>query len=287
MGSCGRDVAKKRHELAVALDHVANLPPRQEAVPQVSHGALDATLLLRRSDGAQPRLYAEDRGHLDHRRVEAHRVTLAPEHDRLRVIEEPLPRGAAEEGVRADERAPQRHRGQVPDALGEEHPRPTQHHHEEPQITAPAGHVALPDEGPIDLSLLADEILQAQEGAAARDRAHPRDVATQGAHRALVATVFQHVVEARRAQPRVALQRLGDEVHVERNARLAGVCRDHPSWRSEPRHAKHPVVMDAQLRLDRADLPVLGEEEATDLGLGLGRESHSAPPAWGLLRRHA
>jgi hypothetical protein len=105
---------------------------------------------------------------------------------------------------------------------------------EEPESAHTAGNGELADVGPVDLRLLADERLGAQEDLPPRTRADLCHVLAQRAHGATEAALAQPVVEARRAQGRIARERLGDEVVVRsrRVARGVAAARDPSSPRT-------------------------------------------------------
>jgi hypothetical protein len=78
----------------------------------------------------------------------------------------------------------------------------------------------LADVRPIDLGVLADQRLDAQERLALENRAHGSDVLAQRANTARITALFNHLEQPRGAQLWVSRQCLGDEVHL-RRAQLA------------------------------------------------------------------
>ena len=184
--------------------------------------------------------------------MKAHRLAAALEHDDLGVVEQPLARDAAEAAGGAHQRAGQRVHREVEDELAPQRPRVRQHDDEEPERALAAGHGDLADVGPVDLGLLAGQRLGAQVDLAARLGADVAHVLAQRADRAGVAALGDHVVQPRRAQPRVAGQRLGDEVTVrvdEPQPRRCGLR----ARLAEPEDAPDHVRVDAELGGDGAD----------------------------------
>src|SRR5688500_12416889 len=100
---------------------------------------------------------------------------------------------------------------EVEDKLAPQRTRVRQDHDEQPERALAARHRDLADVCPVDLRLLADEGLCAQEDLTAGPWADFGDELAERAHGAGVATVLDHVVEASRAQARVALESLSDE----------------------------------------------------------------------------
>src|SRR5207248_5756391 len=86
--------------------------------------------------------------------------------------------------------------------------------------------------------------------------------------RAGVAARMKHLEQARRTQARMFFERLLDEC-------LVGVEQRGPNEGAESNEAvgldggAHRLVVHAELGGDRAELPVLGEEEAANLGAQL------------------
>ena len=268
------DLVEEDEELGVAVLQIADGARGEEALAQVADRALDLSLLLRLSHAAEPGRHAELAREREQLGVEAHGVAVTLEHDDLGIVEEPLPGGAAEVAARAHERAPQRGRAEVEHELGPHRARVGQHHDEDPELARGVLDAQLADVAPVDLGLLADERLDAQEDLALGRRAHELDVPSQRAHAAVVAALHEHVVQAGGAQPRVLRQRLGDEglVGEQRRGHLDSRHRVGEHGRrtrtlAEAEHALDGLMVLAELRHDGADLPVLGEVEATDLRL--------------------
>lgn len=82
-------------------------------------------------------------------------VRPALEHDRLRIVEEQLPRSAPEKAQRSQNRATERLRRHVQDELGVPHPRIRQKHHEDPECPHASRDCEVPNVPPVHLTLLA------------------------------------------------------------------------------------------------------------------------------------
>ncbi len=108
MGTHVGDGGEEDEKLGVALVEIANRARGEEAFAQVADRALDLALLLGLSDAAEPRCHAELPAKREQLGVEAHRISVALEHDDLRIVEEPLPGDAAEVDAGTHERAPER-----------------------------------------------------------------------------------------------------------------------------------------------------------------------------------
>ena len=206
--------------------------------------------------------------------MEAHCVAASLQHDDLGIVEEPLARDPTEGARGADERSGERVHGEVEDELAPQGPRVREHDHEEPQRPLSPGHGDLADVRPVNLRLLTRERLGAEVHLPARLGADLGHVLAQGADRAGVAALGDHVVQPRGAQLRVARKRLGDEATVrvdEPRPRLRLGARG-----PEAEHAADYVGVDPELGGDRADPPVLSEVQPGDLGLTL-RLRHRPP----------
>ena len=269
-----RDLGDEAGELRIALGEARERAPREKSIAHVTNGALDLALVLGSRHRAQAGLYAHLGAEIVERRMKADRVAAALEHDGLGIIEEPLPRHAAERVAGAHQRTTQRVHRQVEHELAPHRARVRQHEHEQPQRALAARHRDLADVRPVDLRLLARQRLGAQVHLALRPGAHLGDVFAERPHRAAIATLGQHVVEPRRAQSWIARQRLGDEVAIRPDEARSrqGIA---ALWIATDR-AADDIGMDTELRGDRADAPVLGEVQPHDLGFERWR-AHRAP----------
>ncbi len=127
-----------------------------------------------------------------------------------------------------------------------------------------AGHGQRADVRPVDLRLLAGQRFDAQEHLVARRRPRFADIAAQRPNAALVAALDEHVLDARRDQPRIARERLVDEGNVRlENARVGP--RAATLGAEAAQHADDDIEVHPELRGDRAALPMLREVQPTDL----------------------
>jgi hypothetical protein len=80
-----------------------------------------------------------------------------------------------------------------------------------------------------------------------------------------IAALAQHLVEARRAQPRILRQRVAQErqIRVERRRPTAAAATQHTGAIDG---SEDGLMMDAELGRDGADFPVLGVVQPTNLG---------------------
>src|SRR5712691_2700910 len=260
-------------QLAVALLDGGNGPASEEAIAQEADGALDLAFVLRPAHGAEPRLHVQARGELDQRRMKANGRAVPLQHHRLGIVEKPLPRAAAERLGGAHQRAAERLRGQVEDQLGPRRARPGEHQHECPERPLSALDLHSAHVCPVDLSLLADERLGAQERLARRLRAHSRHVLAQRALAARVTALAHHVEESRSAEPGITRERLSDELRI-RRTQPRRQRRGLSKRREESHHPAHDVGVYPELLADRAHRPVLGEVQSPDLPLHLRWHGH-------------
>jgi hypothetical protein len=129
---------------------------------------------------------------------------------------------------------------------------------------------------PVDLGLLAGEGLEPKVCLGLGLGPHRRHVVAQRAQRALVAALAEHVVQPGGPQRRVLLQRLADEL-------LERLDQRRPAHRVatgllEAERALDDVGVDAELRRDRADRPVLAVVQPHDIDIRLLGHRHRPPP---------
>ena len=161
---------------------------------------------------------------------------------------------------------------------------PRQHHHEDRQATFTSGDPDGAEVTPVHLPLLA------------RHRRHPKVgfvglvarpnllyVAPELALAPLVASGLEHVVEPRRAQPRILLQRLRDEGRVGGEQVSAPITPSRHEGR-RPQRRLHRVGMHTQLARDRAHLPVLCEKQRADPRPLFTADRHRPPPSASAMR---
>lgn len=206
--------------------------------------------------------------------MKPYRVAIALDDDDLGIVEQPLPRATAEVNGRTYERPAERLHGEVEHELGPQRARVREHHDEHPERATHTLHVDGADVGPIDLGLLADKRLDAQEDLVLRQWAHASQVAAQRTEAAGVPALAKHVEDPRADEPRVLSERLVDEAAEGRHGLEDDAPR--PTWARTrtTEDALDDVGMDAELRDDGPAFPVLGEVEATDLGLGGWHDGH-------------
>lgn len=150
-----------------------------------------------------------------------------------------------------------------------------EHDHEYPQGALAADDRDLADMRPVDLRLLARQRFGAHERFGARPGADGGHIPTQRPQTSGVAALADHVVEARRDQARVALQRFVDEVLVGIECTAPGAALTLPAQR--PDGTLDDIGVDAELGRNRALLPMLGEKQAPDLRFA-GAVDHRRPP---------
>src|ERR1039457_5815102 len=107
----------------------------------------------------------------------------------------------------------------------------------------------------VDLCLLDDERVEAQDGSPGARGTHRRDKAPQGAFAAKISTLFDHVENPRRAQAWILLERILDKFVVRRNQERRS--RWTQLWREQPENAPNNIVMDAKLCGHRAKFLML------------------------------
>ena len=143
--------------------------------------------------------------------MEPDRIAAPLDDDRLRIVEQPLPRRSTEPRRAAAQRAGEGLGPEIEDELTPHPSRPGQDDHEEPQIPPATVDVDAADVSPVDLGLLSDEGTQAEKRLTPRGWSHRRDVLTQRAQTAGVPARPCHVVHAGRAEQRELLEHLVNE----------------------------------------------------------------------------
>ncbi len=199
-------------------------------------------------------------------------IAGALEDDTLEIVVEDLARHAAERLEGEDVAAHETLERLVEREPRVDRTRPRKHHHEAGQAPLRRADLDLAEVSPVDLRLLAGQRLEPQERFGAL-RPNAADVAAQLHHRARIATRADHLEDARRAQSRVVVEDLADEPLVRVEHRRANLRpRAHEPVGLD--RVADGVVVDAELAGDGAHLPMLGVEEAADLGLALLGERH-------------
>ena len=206
-------------------------------------------------------------GELEHARVVLHVLAVAIEHDALEIVVEQRARHAAE---RLEGAAVAMHEALEPlieREAGVHRARPAEHQHEAAQGATRLADLHTAEARPVDLALLAGQRVEREKRFGAPLRAHAPDVAAHLHDAAHIAPRSQHLVQARRPQPRVLVERPLDEVLVRVEQRWPRSATAHETVGIDD--PSHRVVMHTELAGDRPDLPVLGEEEAAELRLEL------------------
>ena len=203
-------------------------------------------------------------GQLEQARVEAHVLADALEDHAFQVVIEQDAWDAAEGGKGLDVAAENTLQRLVEGEAGVHGPGPGQHEDETGQAAAGGADRDRAEVAPVDLALLPRQRIEAEERLGARGGADEADVTADLHGRAQVAARAEHRVQARRAQAWIRLERGGDDglVGIEparanlRPGMAVGVIES----------ALDGLVMHAEGVGDGADRPVLGVEEAPDLG---------------------
>lgn len=135
---------------------------------------------------------------------------------------------------------------------------------------------------PVHLGLLGGKNLQSEEGLVGV-RAQPGDDAPQLLDTAGVATIADHLVDARGAQAWMLLQHLAHkrQIRIDNGGpqRLGAVEAFHFNG------APYGVRVDVQGLCNRADFPMFGVEIAANLYTGFGTDHSSSPSSWNLRER--
>jgi hypothetical protein len=265
-------------ELGIQVVHVAEGPRREERVAQVADRAFDAAFFPGRPDGTGAGHAVIVPAQLEQARVEADGVAL------------PLEDGAFQVVVQDDAgHTPQRLKGLdvaaqaalerlVQGEDGVERPRPAQDQHEGGQPPGGAADRDRPEAAPIGLPLLPHQQGQPEIRHGRRGGAQGPHGAAELHDRARIPALAHHLEQPRGAQSRVLLERRLEErpVGVE-EARADG---GRPGEALGGERPADRVGVQAELGGDRPHSPVLGEEEAANLG-DLRRGDHAPAPLWG------
>jgi hypothetical protein len=161
-------------------------------------------------------------------------------------------------------------------------PRPGQGDYEAGELTFRSADHDGAEVRPIDLCLLGRKNLQSQKCFVGL-RAQTRDHAPQLFDTAGVATIPDHLVEARGAQPWMLLQHLAHKRQIridDGGSQWLGVL--------EAFHfngAPYGVGVDVQSGCNGADFPMLGVEIAANLYAGFGTDHAGSPSSWNLWER--
>src|SRR5690606_17154959 len=114
---CVRDLGDELRECVITVVDAVDDATGEEAIAEVADRTLDLALVPWLADGAELGLDAHRGAQREQGRVETNGGADALEDDDLGIVEQPLPRRAAERDGAADERATQRVDGQVDDEL--------------------------------------------------------------------------------------------------------------------------------------------------------------------------
>ena len=269
-----RDLVPPALKLRVEIVDIAKRPRREEGIPEVPDLALDLALLIsaRRRTGSDRKMIMPRE--LEQARVEADRGPLALKHGGLEIVVHQGSRDAQHvEGL--DMPAEKALECLVQREVREERARVREDHHETGQGPGPVADADRAETAPIHLGLFSwqdDEAAVQRHPALRPDHA---DETPELVGRSRVTTGAQHRIQPRAAQPRILRERLANEGQIRVQDRAAtGAPSDDP--RVEGEGGLHGVRVDAELRDDGPDFPMLAEIESADFGVLLGRD-HAGP----------
>jgi hypothetical protein len=269
-------------ELGVEVRDVAEGASGEEAIAKETDLSLHPSLLVAPGDVAGTGEVVVVAGELEQTRMELDRLALAGEHRALQVVVQEGPRGALEVREGLDVPAEEALHGLVEGEQGVDRARPAEHHDEGREGSAGLSDLEMAEVSPVDLGLLTGKGGETQEGLGLGLGAQPAHHTARLDGRAAVAAGDDHLVDAGGAKPGVVLQHLADEAEV--GVELAG---SRSGGGVEARGLERPadgVGVETELARNGPDAPVLGVEEAADLGaLGLG--DHDRPGRSGASRR--
>src|ERR1035437_4213892 len=154
--------------------------------------------------------------------------------------------------------------------------------HEAGQAATGAAYGDFAEMRPIDLSLLCLKHMQAQERLHAPGTQIGNDAA-QLNHTARIATVANHLVDARGTKLRILFQSLADEGQV----RIGQATTQRLGTIEAVRFngMANSIGMDVKLPGDRADLPVFAKKQMTDLHAGLCADHRDFLKPWDFGKR--
>ena len=269
-----RDRVPPLDELGVQIVQIAERAGPEEAVPEVANGPLHAAFLVAARRGAGPRDEVRVAAELQEARVKADRVPLPLQDRAAEVIVEHGPRHPAKRRERLHVAAEEALQRLVQGEDRVQRPRPAQDQDERGEGPRGAADPDRPEGPPVSRGLFARQDGEAEVRFRGPRRAQGAYHAAELDGRALIAPLPEHHEQPGGPEPRIPLEGLLEEGAV-------GVELARPHARG-PREAvggqgpAHGVGMQAELRRDGADPPVLGEEESADLG-NLRRGDHGRP----------
>ncbi len=263
-------------ELGVEILDVAERPCGKEAIAEEADLALDASLLVAPRHVARPRQEVVVAGELEQSGMELDGTALACQNGGLEVVVEKRPGGSAKGGEGFDVTPQEALHRLVEREEDVEGTRPAEHHDEGGERALCTAYLDVPEVTPIDLCLLAGKGPEPEVG-------FGRRAGTQASHEppclldgAPIAPGNDHLVDARGAKPGVVLERGADELGV--GVEGAGAHDRAVVEACRLEGGAHRVGVKRELARNRADAPVLGVEEAADLG-ALGFVDHEPPPS--------
>ena len=204
-------------------------------------------------------------GELKQAGVEANVLAEPFEDDAFQVVIQQGPRDPAHGRERLDVAAEEALQRLVEGEAGVDGAGPGEHEHEARQDAPHPPDLDRAEVAPVDLALLRDQGVEPEVRFGSRGRADGAHVAPDLDDGARVAPVAEHGPQARGAQTRVLLEGRGDE----RLVRIQGAGPDLGPGVDAPiaiERAADGLMVDADGVGDGADRPVLGVEEAADLG---------------------
>ncbi len=274
-------------ELGIEVVDRAEGPGREEGVAQVLDHPLHAAFFIAAGHGAGLRGEVVVAGELEQPRVEADVLAVAFEDDAFQVVVQEHSRHAPQGGEGLDVAAEKALERLVEGEARVDGAGPGEHEHEARQHAAGTTDLEGAEVPPVDLALLRGEGVEPEVGLGPGGGPDGPHVAADLDDGAGVASLAQHGPETRGAQAGVLLEGRGDE-------RLVGIQPAGPDLGAgmDPAIAVKAeltcpavdgsadgLVVDPEGVGDGADRPVLGVEEAADLGaLEQGDHARASPP---------
>jgi hypothetical protein len=263
-------------KLRVQILDIDKRARRKEGMPEVLDLALDLPLLVGAVRRARPRGEVIVTGELEEPRVKPNRGAGALKDRAAQVIVDQRPRNARPRVEGLDVPAQKALQRLIDGEEREDGARVRQHHHEAGERAHAAADPDRAKRAPVDLGFFpgqGGEPAVERRGRRRTDQAHG---APQLDDRARVAPRFDHLEEARRAQPWILRERVPHEGQVRIELGGAAGATPHP-LRIVDEGRPDGLMVDAEGGGDGADLPVLAVIQSANLGVLLGGD-HGASP---------